>query len=113
MSSPAVKTFIASDMMGVDNDLSSAAFAKNFRQALTETFVILLLFVTVVCGRSITSPQYLQVFRKLDLWVWVFLFLGINTVLKQFYPRFDDQLLNASVFSIVYTLMVPLKVEQM
>mgnify|MGYP006897108658 CR=1 FL=1 len=100
-------------MMAVDNDLSSSSFAKNFRQALTETLVIFLLFVTVVCGRSITSPDYLKVFRKLDLWVWVLLFLGINTVLKQYYPRFDDQLLNASVFSIVYTLMVPLKVEQM
>jgi len=111
--SPAVRTFTASDMMKVDNDLSSATLWKNFQQALTETLVILLLFVTVVCGRSITSPQYLQVFRKLDIWIWVILFLGINTVLKQYYPRFDDQLLNASVFSIVYTLMVPLKVEQM
>lgn len=109
--SPALKTYTASDMMRVDNDLSSASLLKNFQQALTETLIILLLFVTVVCGRAITQPQCLSVLRRMDLLVWFIVFLGINTSLKQFYPKFDSQLLNAAIFSIVYTLMVPLKVD--
>lgn len=109
MPSP-VKTFVASDMMKVDNDLSSKSMLNNFQQALIETFVILLLFVVVVCGRSITEPTCINVLKKIDILVWVAVFVLINTGLKTFYPRFDDQLLNASVFSIIYTLMAPLKV---
>ena len=109
MSTP-VKTFVASDMMTVDNTLSSKNMFSNLKQALVETFVILLLFVVVVCGRSITEPTCINVLKKIDVLVWVAVFIIINTGLKTFYPRFDDQLLNASVFSIIYTLMAPLKV---
>lgn len=108
----AVKTQVASDMMRVDNDLSSGSLYKNFQQATVETCVIFGLFILVVAGRSITNRDYLKVFRNVEIWVWVVLFLLINTLLKAYYPRFDDQLINASVFSIVYTLMIPLKVEQ-
>lgn len=100
-------------MMSIDNDLSSTSIYRNFQQATVETLVIFGLFAVVVAGRSITNRNYLKVFKTLDIWTWVILFLLINTALKTYYPKFDDQLLNASVFSIVYTLMVPLKVEQM
>lgn len=109
--SSAVRSYVAADMMSVDNKLSSRDLWQNFQQAVIETVVIFVLFVTVVCGRSVTSPGCLKVLRKLDILVWLVLFVGINTALKQFYPRFDDQLLNASVFSIVYMLMAPLKID--
>lgn len=104
---------IASDMMSIDNDLSSKSIYKNFKQATVETLVIFGLFTVVVAGRSITNRSYIKVFKKLEIWTWIVLFLLVNMLLKSYYPRFDDQLINASVFSIVYTLMVPLKVEQM
>jgi hypothetical protein len=102
---------IASDFMKIDNDLSSNSLYKNFKQALVETGVIFALFTIVILGRSLTNKKFIKVFQKAEIWTWIVIFLFVCTILKTYYPKFDDQLLNAAIFSIVYTLMVPLKID--
>lgn len=103
----------AADFMEIDNDLSYSRFYSNLIQASIETTVIFGLYVVVVAGRSLTNRNYLKALTQIDLWTWVALFLVINTLLKTYYPRFDDQLLNAAVFNVVLTMMTPLKIEHL
>lgn len=112
MTETSSKVQVASDMMTIDDDRSDPSFLQNLQAASIETGVIFGLFIVVVGARAITDSKILEVFKQLDLWIWVVVFLFINAFLKTFYPKFDDQLINASIFSIVYTLMIPLKIEQ-
>lgn len=109
--SSASQVQIASDFMTINNDLSTKSVYDNFKQALVETAVIFSLFTFVIIGRSMTEKQFMKVFNKIEIWTWIVIFLFVNTALKTFYPRFDDQLINAAFFSIVYTLMIPLKID--
>lgn len=99
------------DLWSVNRDLSEPEWYINAKYAACETAVIFGLFLVVVAGRAITRPEALRVLYRADLWTWVVLFFLMNTLLKTYHPKFDDQLLNAAIFTVVYTLMIPLKIE--
>lgn len=97
---------LGSGMRGVTRDIK--CFKDNLSEALVDTLVIFGIYVVVICGRAVTDKNALNVFRKLDLYVWFTLLVSIVAFMKTFYPRCEENVLNAAIFNCVRVMMTPM-----
>ena len=80
-----------------------------FRVALEDSLAVTCLYAIIVCGRGLTTPGAMSVFSDRSFWLWLAILIVCNMFLQVFYPPLRQQLVQASVFSVVLVLMSPIK----
>lgn len=93
-----------------ENDGSLQGLMKT---AVEDALAVSCLYAIVVFGRGLTTPGATSVFRHSDFWVWVALLVVCNAFLQVFYPALKQQLVQASVFSVMLVLMSPIKTREL
>lgn len=97
-----LRASIGAEFATLDRKLSSPDPLKNLAQSVTETLLIFAVYSVVSAGRFLAGDQNaMRPFAGASVWVWVFLFVVVNTILKTAYPRFDEQLVNGAFYAIV------------
>jgi hypothetical protein len=92
-----------------DDAESDGSLDGIFRIALEDSLAVTCLYAIVVCGRGLTTPGAMSVFSDRSFWLWLALLIICNMFLQVFYPPLRQQLVQASVFSVVLVLMSPIK----
>ena len=96
-------------MVKADDACNDGSLGALFKTALEDSIAATCLYAIVVCGRGLTTPGAMSVFKQTDFWVWLALLVLCNVFLQVFYPALKQQLVQASVFSVVLVLMSPIK----
>jgi hypothetical protein len=92
-----------------DDVQSDGSLEDILRIALEDSLAVTCLYAIVVCGRGLTTPDAMSVFSDKSFWLWLALLIICNVFLQVFYPPLRQQLVQASVFSVVLVLMSPIK----
>lgn len=91
---------------GPPNDGSVRAV---LRTALEDSSAALCLYVIVVAGRSVRSPEARTILGSADLWIWFGMLVVCNIFLQIFYPTLRQHLVQATIFAVLLVLMSPIK----
>jgi hypothetical protein len=92
-----------------DEAESDGSLDAIFRIALEDSLAVTCLYAIVVCGRGLTTPGAMSVFSDRSFWLWLAILIVCNMFLQVFYPPLRQQLVQATVFSVVLVLMSPIK----
>ena len=84
------------------------SFGENFVEAIMDTIVIFGIYAVIIMGRSITDRKIMSIMMKPDVYIWFVMLVGIGAFMKSFYPRCEENVLNAAMFNCVRVMMYPI-----